>query len=34
MALVTAATEPAHHVVGFTGRGFRVGGQATAGAWA
>jgi 60 kDa SS-A/Ro ribonucleoprotein len=35
LALVTAATEPAHHVVGFTGRGFRVGSQpSTFGAWA
>jgi 60 kDa SS-A/Ro ribonucleoprotein len=35
MALVTAATEPAHHVVGFTGRGFRVTTETCrAGAWA
>lgn len=35
MALVTAATEPAHHLVGFTGRGFKVTGEAfQAGAWA
>src|SRR5207249_5982805 len=35
MALVTAATEPAYHVVGFTGRGFKVTAAACqAGAWA
>ncbi|MBN9523215.1 TROVE domain-containing protein [bacterium] len=35
MCLVTAATEPVHHVVGFTGRGFSVTTAAcTAGAWA
>ncbi|HYH69019.1 MAG TPA: TROVE domain-containing protein, partial [Urbifossiella sp.] len=35
MCLVTAATEPAHHVVGFTGRGFSVTTAAcTNGAWA
>jgi 60 kDa SS-A/Ro ribonucleoprotein len=35
MALVTAATEPAHHVVGFTGRGFQVNSAAFhQGAWA
>ena len=34
MALVTAATEPNHHVIGFTGRGFHVAGTqaATSGA--
>jgi 60 kDa SS-A/Ro ribonucleoprotein len=36
MALVTAATEPKHHIVGFTGRGFHVTGArpSTHGAWA
>jgi 60 kDa SS-A/Ro ribonucleoprotein len=34
MALVTAATEPAHHVIGFTGRGFKVTtSPAQAGGW-
>jgi 60 kDa SS-A/Ro ribonucleoprotein len=35
MALVTATTEPAHHVVGFTGRGFKVTAEAfRTGPWA
>jgi 60 kDa SS-A/Ro ribonucleoprotein len=36
MALVTATIEPRHHVIGFTGQGFRVsgGGPSTFGAWA
>src|SRR5207249_615515 len=35
MALVAAATEPSHHVVGFTGRGFRVtSAPSRQGAWA
>jgi 60 kDa SS-A/Ro ribonucleoprotein len=36
MALVTAATEANHHIIGFTGRGFRTArtGRSTFGAWA
>jgi 60 kDa SS-A/Ro ribonucleoprotein len=36
LALVTATTEPKHHVIGFTGQGFRVVGAApsTFGGWA
>lgn len=36
MALVTATIEPGHHVIGFTGQGFRVSdaGPSTFGAWA
>ena len=35
MALVTAATEPGHHIVGFTGRGYQVStAPSQQGAWA